>query len=146
MGMSIKKLNEILESPEGDLGMAILDSLEAVPLGSIIVATYKVGVGIADYCLCKKFAHFLAPMSGMEDEVDGFLKGLSSYEREKLGDYMLSLLSKAESTDKTWIMGLIFKAAVHKEIDIEMMLRLVSIVGRSFVSDLKELPKYLAES
>lgn len=37
---------------------------------------------------------------------------------------------------------MIFKAAVKKEIDEMMMLRLVSIVGRSFVPDLKELPKF----
>lgn len=144
--MSIKKLNEIVDSPSVELGTTILDSLVSVPLGGIVVATYKVGVGIADYCLFRKFAHFLEPMSGMEREVDDYLGKLSPYEQNKLGEYMLSLLSKAESSEKTQIMGMIFKSAVQKVIDKEMMLRLVSIVGRSFVPDLKELPKYMDAS
>ena len=144
--MSIKKLNEIIKSPSVELGTTILDSLVAVPLGGIVVATYKVGVGIADFCLFKKFAHFLEPMSGMEGDVDAYLEKMSSYEREKLEEYMLSLLSKAESSEKAQIMGLIFRSAVKGEIDNEMMLRLISIVGRSFVADLMELPKYMDES
>ena len=140
--MTIDKLNEIIDSPSVELGTTIIDSLGSVPLGGIVVATYKVGVGIADYYLFRKFAHFLGPMSGMEEEVDDYLTKLSPYGQNKLGEYMLSLLSKAESSEKAQIMGMIFKAAVKREIDDMMMLRLVAIVGRSFVPDLKELPKY----
>lgn len=140
--MTIDKLNEIIESPSTELGTTILDSLTSVPLGGIVAATYKVGVGIADYYLFRKFAHFLEPMSGMEKEVDDYIAKLSPHDQNKLGEYMLSLLSKAESSEKAQIMGMIFRAAVKREIDDMMMLRLVAIVGRSFVPDLKELPKY----
>lgn len=141
--MAIKKLTEIVESPAVDLGTTIVDSLMTVPMGGILVSVYKVGVGVADYLLCRKFAHFLDPMSGMEEEVDGYLDSMAQDTREKLSEYLFSLLSSAESIEKSRLMGFVFKAAVHKEIDNTMMLRLVSNIGRSFVSDLKELPKYL---
>lgn len=141
--MAIKQLNEIIEFPVAELGTTILDSVQNVPFGGIFVSIYKLKVGIADYLLCKKFAHFLDPMSGMEDEVDEYLETMQAEEREKLAGYLFSLLSNSESTDKTQLMGFVFKSAVHGEINHGMMLRLVSIVGRSFVLDLKELPKYL---
>lgn len=144
--MTIKEFTKIVDSPEMELGTTILDSLQAIPMGGIVVSVYKSGVGIADYFLCRKFAHFLNPMSGMEDEIDDYLKQMRPDTREKLAEYLLSLLSNAESTEKARLMGLVFKSAVHKEIDREMMLRLVSVIGRSFVSDLKELPKYLEAS
>ena len=144
--MAIKQLNEIIESPVAELGTTILDSVQTVPFGGIFVSIYKLNVGIADYLLCKKFAHFLDPMSGMEDEVDEFLKTMQPEDSEKLAEYLFSLLSKAESSEKSQLMGYIFKAAVHREIDRTMMLRLVSIIGKSFVSDLKELPKYIAQN
>ena len=144
--MSIKRLCEIVESPSAELGATVIDSLGAVPFGGLLVSIFKTGVGIANYCLFKKFASFLAPMSKMEGEVDMFLEKMTPLERDKLGEYILSLLSNAESSEKAQIMGMIFKSAVHREIDNEMMLRLVSIVGRSYVADLKELPKYLEAS
>jgi len=144
MKMAIKQLTDVVKDPAVELGTTILDSVQAVPMGGIFVSIYKLKVGIADYLLCKKFAHFLDPMSGMEDEVDEYLETIQAEEREKLAEYLFSLLSNAESSEKTQLMGFVFKSTVHGEIDQGMMLRLVSIVGRSFVLDLKELPKYLS--
>ena len=144
--MSIKKLNEIIDSPVTELVTTIADALQAVPFGSIVVSIYKVGVDVANHLLFKKFARFLEPMSGMDKEVDEFLERLSLVDREKLGEYMLSLLVQAESTEKAQLMGFIFKSAVHGEIDNIMMLRLVSVVGRAFIPDLKELPRFLIET
>jgi len=141
--MAIKQLADVVNDPAVELGTTILDSILAVPMGGIFVSIYKLKVGIADYLLCKKFAHFLGPMSEMEDEVDDYLETMEAEEREKLAEYLFSLLSNAESSDKTQLMGFVFKSTVHGEIDQGMMLRLVSIVGRSFVLDLQELPKYL---
>ena len=144
--MSIRRLNEIIDSPETELVKSIADALHTVPFGSIIVSLYKAGVEIANFLLLKKFARFLEPMSGLEDEVDMFLEGLSKVDREKLSEYMLSLLTQTESTEKAQLMGFIFKSAVHGKIDQIMMLRLVSIVGWAFIPDLKELPRYLEET
>lgn len=144
--MTIQKLNEIVDSPEADLVTTIADALHTVPFGRIVVSLYKIGAGVTNYLFFKKFARFLDPMSGMEDDVDEFLERLSLVDREKLEDYMLSLLAQAESTEKAQLMGFVFKSAVRGEIDNMMMLRLVSIVSRVFIFDLKELPKYLEET
>jgi len=144
--MSIKEFSNVLESSGFELSTTFLDSLTAVPFGAIISGLCKVGIDVSNALLIRKFEQFLNPVSDIQDEVDAFLGELSSDKKDKLGEYMLSLLSSAESTEKARIMGLIFRAAVLKEIDREMMLRLVSIVGRSFVHDLKELPNYLDET
>lgn len=144
--MSIQTIKQIADSPATELGTTILDSLQTVPLGGIVLATIKVGVGVADYMLFKKFAYFLSPMKEREEDVNVFLEKLSPSQYEKLGDYMLSLLSNAESSDKAKIMGLVFKSAVIGEIDYDMMLRLISIIGRSFIPDLRELRNYIEES
>ena len=144
--MSIKKLNEIVDSPVTELATTVLDALQTVPLGGIVVSLYKTVSGIADYLLFKKFARFLEPMSGMEIEVDEYIERLSTVNRKKLGEYMISLLAQTESTEKAQLMGYIFKSAVRDEIDYIMMLRLVSIIGRAFVFDLKELPRYIDET
>ena len=146
MSKAIKKIKEIINSPVAELGAGFLDSIETAPFGSIVIAGIKVGFSISDYLFLKRFADFLEPMSGMENEVDAYLKKLSSYGREKHGEYMLTLLSKAETSEKAEILGMIFRSAVLEEIDNETMLRLVSIVGRSFVPDLKDLSNYITES
>ena len=56
--MSIKKLNEIVDSPVTELATTVLDALQTVPLGGIVVSLYKTVSGIADYLLFKKFARF----------------------------------------------------------------------------------------
>lgn len=141
--MGIRKLSKIVESPEVNLATIITDALLDVPMGRFFVSLYKVGINISDYLLCKKFAHFLMPMSGMEDTVDEFLSGMTDDMRKELAEYLFSLLSKAESADKSMLMGFVFKATVLRNIDFDMMLRLVSIIGRAFISDFHELPNYL---
>lgn len=139
---TIESIRDILNSPAADLTGSILDALQGIPFGGIVVSAYKTGIGIADFLLFKKFASFLNPMKGKENEINDYLGRLSPIKQRKLGEYLLSLLSKSDSEEKARIMGLVFKAAVKKLITHEMMLRLVSIVERSFVADLKSLPIY----
>jgi hypothetical protein len=144
--MSIKSLTTLLDTQEEVLASTLVEALQCVPLGAKVVSAYKVGVGISNYLLFRRFAHFLEPLSGKEDKVNDFLDKMSPAEQEKLGEYLLSLLAKAESTEKARIMGFVFKSAVNKLIDQDLMLRLVSIIERSFVADLKHLPDYLIET
>lgn len=144
--MSIKKLNEIVASPFAEIGSSLLDVVSKVPLGSILVNVYKIGVGIDNYLLVKKLATFLNSMENMEEEAKEFLNSLSAVEREQVVDYMLNSLSNSESSDKAQIMGFIYKACASKRIDLEMMLRLTSIVNKAFVLDLVHLPEYKESS
>ena len=144
--MSIKKLNEIVASPCAEIGSSLLDVLSGVPLGSVLINVYKMGVEVDKYLIVKKLATFLNSMENMEEEAKEFYNSLSAVEREQVADYMLNSLFNAESSDKVQILGFIYKACASKKIDIEMMFRLTSIVNRAFVFDLVHLPEYKESS
>ena len=61
-------------------------------------------------------------------------------------DYLTQLLYTAEDEDKADLMGKIYKKRALGEIDNDMMLRLCSIVSRSFISDLEHLSDNLQVS
>lgn len=138
----IKALETVINSPTADLLGTLADCLHAVPFGSIAQSAIKIGIDFRNYLFIKKFSAFLVPLSGKEDEANAYVNALSKKELERISEYLTSLLANADSTEKARIMGFIFKAAVRKSINEEMMLRLVSIVGRAFVSDLKSLPTF----
>lgn len=138
----IKTLKTAIISPTADLLGSIADCLHAVPFGSIAQFVIKIGIDIHAYHFMKMFSEFLDPLSGKEDEANAYVNALSKKELERISEYLTSLLANADSTEKARIMGFIFKATVRKSINEEMMLRLVSIVGRAFVSDLKSLPTF----
>lgn len=58
----------------------------------------------------------------------------------------MGLLISVESEDKALLMGYIYKAAVKGRINHIQMLRLCSIINRSFVFDLKALHEFEEES
>ena len=138
----IKALETVINSPTADLLGTLADCLHAVPFGSIAQFALKIGIDIHAYHFMKMFSEFLDPLSGKEDEANAYVNALSKKELERISEYLTSLLANADSSEKARIMGFIFKAAVRKSINEEMMLRLVSIVGRAFVSDLKSLPTF----
>ena len=142
----VDSLKDILDSSAVELTAGIFDAIQGFPLGTLILSTFKAGVGITDYLLFKRFARFLNPIKGRDKDVKDYLDTLTPKRKEKLVEYLLSLLSKADSDEKARIMGFIFKAAVDQQLGYEMMLILVSIVERSFVSDLRHLPDYVQPS
>jgi hypothetical protein len=144
--MSIVKLNEMVESPSAAIGASLLDVVSGVPLGTILVNVYKIGVGIDDFLIVKKLSTFLSSMKNMEEEANEYLDSLPPEKRHKVGEFMLNSLCKAESSDKAQILGFIFKACVGKRIGMEMMLRLTSIVNKAFILDLVHLPEYKESS
>lgn len=63
-------------------------------------------------------------------------------DNKRISSYLIHLLYNSEEDEKAKIMGLIYKARLLDEIDNDMMLRLCSIVYKSFSPDLKKLPLY----
>ena len=57
--------------------------------------------------------------------------------RSKAAEYIISVLSTAEDTDKAEVLGLLYKARLLNEIGGEMLLRLTSIVNRIYIRDLR---------
>lgn len=140
--MTIEEFNKIVKEPGKDIGTALIDAASGLPLASVIVGLHKLKIGIEDYCYIQKYASFLNPLAGVEKEADEYLKSLSTDKCNRITNYIVNLLSNAESTDKAQLIGFIYKACVKNKIDYEMMLRLSSIVKRAFIFDLKHLPEY----
>lgn len=144
-----KKLNSIVLSETGNIANAYLDSLiQLLPVGSIAKSFIQSGIAIRDYFFLKKLNTFLFSINTADisdEEIDGFFKTLEN-KKEKVEEYILGLLISVESEDKALLMGHIYKAAVKGRINHVQMLRLCSIINRSFVYDLKALPEFEEES
>lgn len=144
-----KKLNSIVLSETGNIAIAGLDGLiPLLPVGSIAKTFFKSGIAFRDYFFLKKLNTFLFSINTddiSDEEIDGFFKKLEN-KKEEVEKYLLGLLISVESEDKALLMGYIYKAAVKGSINHMQMLRLCSIINRSFVYDLKALPEFEEES
>lgn len=75
-----------------------------------------------------------------------FLESISTEDKKRISEYLTQLLYTAEDEEKADLMGKIFARRALGEINNSMMLRLCSIVSRSFISDLDYLSDYLQVS
>lgn len=142
-------LNKLVSSEVGNVTTATLDSLiPLLPIGSITKSISLSGIAIRDYFFIKKLNTFLFSVNTedvSDKEIDDFFKKIDD-KREKVEEYLLGLLISVESEDKALIIGFIYKAAVKGIIDYVQMLRLCSVINRSFIYDLKAMPEYEEES
>lgn len=144
-----KKLKDIVLSECGNVSNAFLDGLiPLLPVGSIAKSFFQSSIAIRDYFFLKKLNTFLFSINTddvSDEEIEDFFKTVGN-NKEKVEEYLLGLLISAESEDKALLMGYIYKAAVKGKVDHMQMLRLCSIINRSFVYDLKTLPEFEEES
>lgn len=144
-----KKLNSIVLSETGNVANACLDGLiPLLPIGSIAKSFIQSGIAIRDYFFLKKLNTFLFSINTADisdEEIDDFFKKLEN-KKDEVEEYLLGLLISVESEDKALLMGYIYKAAVKGSINHMQMLRLCSIINRSFVYDLKAMTDYEDES
>jgi hypothetical protein len=134
-----------------DILVATADLIPFIPIGSIVAAAAKGVASVQDYLFCKKIGKFLETIdySGITDEqINSFRAEINKipHFEQKINEYLLNLISNAESEDKAKIMGFIFVSSVLKDIDTNMMLRLCSIVNRAYIYDLQSLPMYINKS
>ncbi|HJD74458.1 MAG TPA: hypothetical protein K8W04_00145 [Bacteroides reticulotermitis] len=131
--------------------VVIGDLIPLIPLGSITSVVHKGIASIQDYLFCKKMGNFLETLESSDitdEQINNFkaeINKIPNFE-QKINEYLLNLISNAESEEKAKIMGYIYVATVLKDIDSDMMLRLCSIVNRAYLSDLYSLPKYVEKT
>lgn len=127
------------------------DLIPLIPLGSITSVVHKGMVGIQDLLFIKKMGSFLEMVESSDvtdEQINKFkaeINKIPNFE-QKINEYLLNLISNAESEEKTKIMGYIYVATVLKDIDSDMMLRLCSILNRAYLDDLYSLPKYVKKT
>lgn len=126
-----------------DVLSQIIDSSQDIPILGPILKLGKLGLNYIDFLFIKKLGTFLEQSENISEEVkQNFLDKLSSNDNKRISSYLLHLLYTSEEEEKAKIMGMIYKARLLNEIDNDIMLRLCSIVYKSFLSDLKKLPFY----
>lgn len=134
-----------------DLLVVLCDLIPLVPLGSITSAAHKGIVSIQDFLFIKKMGGFLEIVESSDitdEQIKNFkaeINKIPNFE-QKINEYLLNLISNAESEEKAKIIGYIYVATVLKDIDSDMMLRLCSIVNRTYINDLNSLPHYVREN
>lgn len=130
-----------------DVLSQIVDSSQDIPVLGPILKLGKLGLNYIDFLFIKKLGMFLEQSENVnEEEKQKFLDRLNPDDNKRISSFLTHLLYTSEEEEKAKIMGIIYKARLLNEIDNDRMLRLCSIVSKSFLPDLKKLPNYTEKS
>ena len=134
-----------------DAFINIIETCTGMPVIGPILKLGKVAISYLDWRFINKLSIFLKEAESIDDAVKKeFINSLTPKEKERISSYMLHLLYVSEEDEKASMMAYIYKARlmneIDNEIDNEMMLRLSSIIQKSFLHDLKKLPQYKERS
>lgn len=122
----------------------ILKTADDLPYIGSLFKLGKVAVSYMDYRFVRKLHFFLAEVENIKmEKKEKFLDGLSEKDYKRINAMMTHLLYSAEEDGKATLMGKIYRSRILEEIDEEMMLRLCSVVNRSFLADLDHLQEYV---
>lgn len=131
---------------ELEISSDIVETFCDIPYVGSLVKLGRLANKFQDLHFIRKLAKFLQKEQDIPlEEKERFLRGLSTNQRRKMYEYLTHYLFRAEDDAKADIMGYIYKERVYGRIDNGMFLRLCSIVDKSFVFDLRTLPKYEKE-
>lgn len=126
-----------------DVLSQIIDSSQDIPILGPLLKLGKLGLNYIDFLFMKKLGMFLEQSKNINKEKkQNFIDKLSPNDNKRISSYLIHLLYASEEENKAKILGMIYKARLLDEIDNNMMLRLCSIVYKSFLPDLKKLPFY----
>lgn len=132
---------------ELEVSAGVLETFAEIPYIGSLVKLGRLVNRYQDLHFIRKVAKFLEKEQDIPKEnKEKFLNGLDKNKRRKMYEYLTHYLLRAEDDSKADIMGYIYKERIYGRIDDEMFLRLCSIVDRSFVFDLRGLPKYVEKS
>lgn len=125
----------------------ILETAKDIPYIGSLLKLGKVAVNYMDYRFVRKLHFFLAESEKIEPEKkDTFLKELSQSDYKRINAYLTQLLYTAEEDGKATIMGKIYRSRLNGEIDVDMMLRLCSVVNKAFLKDLDHLEEFVEDN
>ena len=110
----------------------IVETLMNIPYIGDLMKLGKVFHNSMDLFFVRKLGRFLKQANEIpEENVTKFVTSLSPKDKKRISDYLTQLLYTAEEDRKVDLMGKVYKRGVKGEIDIDMMLRLCSIVTRA---------------
>lgn len=130
-----------------DISGNLIELVCDFPFIGSLIKLGRIGCKYQELFFVRKLAKFLEKEQEIPtEEKEKFLTGLSSKQRNKMYEYLMHYLLRAEDDAKADIMGYLYKERIYKKIDDEMFLRLCSIVDKSFVFELKAMPKYVEKN
>lgn len=130
-----------------DFASDLAEIVAEVPFIGAVVSLGKCCLGVRDYLFIRKLAKFITASDNIDEESkEKFVANLTDKDRKRISDYLINLLNVAEDEEKAELLGKIYGAAVLGTINIEEMLRLSSIVTKSFIADLHHLNEYIEEN
>lgn len=107
----------------------------------------KVAVNYMDYRFVRKLHFFLEQSENIEpEEKVKFLNSLNEKDYIRINAMLTHLLYSAEEDGKAVLMGKIYRSRLIGEIDVDMMLRLCSVVNKAFLPDLDHLEDYVEDN
>lgn len=125
----------------------IIEVSKDIPFVGSLFKLGKVAINYMDWRFINKLSIFLEASSDInEEKIQLFIKELTPKENKHISSYLIHLLYSSEEDEKASIMGMIYKTRLLNEIDNDTMLRLCSIISKSFLIDLKKLPLYINQS
>ena len=125
----------------------ILNTAGDLPYIGSLFKLGKVAVNYMDYRFVRKLHFFLEPSEQVGPEKrKEFLDSLSEPDNKKISGYLTQLLYSSEEDAKASLMGKIYRSRLLGEIDNNMMLRLCSVVNKTFLPDLDHLAEYVEDN
>ena len=125
----------------------ILRTAEDIPYIGSLYKLGKVAINYMDYRFVKKLHYFLAESENIElEKNEEFLNSLDEEANKRISGMLTQLLYTADEDGKATLMGKIYRSRLLGEIDVDMMLRLCSVVNKSFLADLDHLKEYETEN
>lgn len=128
---------------EFEVAADIIETCQNLPYIGSLFKLGKVAVNYMDWNFIRKLGKFLNESAQIsEEKKEKFINNLDKGDYKRIYEYMSHLLYTAEEDGKAVLMGKIYKTRLLDAIDNDMMLRLCSIVNKSFLQDLQYLERY----
>lgn len=132
---------------EFEITADIIEHADDIPYIGSLLKIGKIAINYINYRFYRRLARFLKHANEIpENEITSFIQGLSLKDKKRISDYLTQILYTVEEDCKADLMGKIYKRFVLSEIDIDMLLRLCSIINRAYITDISYLGDYLEVS
>ena len=127
------------EGTEIAIDSALKDGLlKELPIVGTLTAFVNGCVWAREYILFKKLIRFITAIRPDSEEIKTYLAELeaSPAEKKKLGERLFLILDRLGDIEKCEFMAKAFKALVSKSVPMDIFLRFLDVIDRSFLPDL----------
>lgn len=119
--------------------------LKEIPIFGTLFKISKIGLGIREHFFAKKVLNFLLEIKDVtQKEREQFIKELEedTSHGQKAGETLTVWIDRLDNLEKAKILGKLLKAKMQGKLGLNDFLRLVSIIDRGYLPDLKHLDTY----